>query len=45
MDLADTLLVAAEALATRRVFTIDRKDFATYRVRQGNRHYAVEIGS
>lgn len=44
MDLADaSLVVAAETLATRKVFTIDRKDFAAYRVRRGHRHYAVEI--
>jgi predicted nucleic acid-binding protein len=46
MDLADASLVAAaEALGTRRVFTIDRKDFETYRVRRGHRHYPVEIVS
>ncbi len=44
MDLADASLVAAaEAIGTRRVFTIDRKDFATYRVRRGHRHQAVQI--
>jgi len=44
MDLADASLVAAaEALGTRRVFTIDRNDFATYRVRRGHRHFPVEI--
>jgi len=44
MDLADaSLLAAAEALGTRRVFTIDRKDFETYRVRRGHRYYPVEI--
>lgn len=44
MDLADaSLIVAAETLSTRKVFTIDRKDFAAYRVRRGHRHYAVEI--
>jgi len=44
MDLADaSLVVAAEALATVKVFTIDRSDFATYRVRRGHRHYAMEI--
>ncbi|MEW5984855.1 MAG: PIN domain-containing protein [Acidobacteriota bacterium] len=44
MDLADaSLVVAAEALGTRKVFTIDRRDFATYRVRLGHRHYAVDI--
>jgi hypothetical protein len=44
MDLADaSLMVAAEALATRRVFTLDRNDFETYRVRRGHRHYPMEI--
>jgi predicted nucleic acid-binding protein len=44
MDLADaSLIVAAELLGTRKVFTIDRDDFETYRVRRGHRHYAVEI--
>ena len=43
MDLADaSLIVAAEMLVTRRVFTIDCQDFAAYRVRRGHRHYAVE---
>jgi predicted nucleic acid-binding protein len=46
MDLADaSLIAAAEALDTRRVFTVDRRDFATYRVRRGHRHYGVEIVS
>jgi hypothetical protein len=44
MDLADaSLIVAAEALPTRKVFTIDRQDFATYRIRRGHRYYGVEI--
>jgi predicted nucleic acid-binding protein len=44
MDLADASLVtAAEALGTRRVFTIDRHDFETYRVRRGHRHHAIQI--
>ncbi len=44
MDLADaSLLVAAETLSTRRVFTIDRRDFGAYRIRRGHRHYPVEI--
>lgn len=44
MDLADaSLIVAAESLATRRVFTIDRKDFETYRVRRGHRYYPLEV--
>lgn len=46
MDLADaSLVVAAETLATRKIFTIDRKDFQTYRVRRGHRYYPVEIVS
>ena len=46
MDFADASLVAAaEALGTRRVFSIDRKDFETYRVRRGHGHYPVEIVS
>jgi predicted nucleic acid-binding protein len=46
MDLADASLVtAAEALGTRRVFTIDRNDFETYRVRRGHRHQAMQIVS
>jgi predicted nucleic acid-binding protein len=44
MDLADaSVVVAAEALRTRRVFTVDRRDFAAYRIRRGHRHYPVEI--
>ena len=46
MDLADaSLVVAAESIGTRRVFTIDRKDFETYRVRRGHRHHPMEIVS
>jgi uncharacterized protein len=44
MDLADaSLVVAAEASGTRKVFTVDRRDFEVYRVRRGHRHYALEI--
>jgi len=44
MDLADaSLIAAAEALNTRRIFTTDRRDFATYRIRRGHRHHPVEI--
>lgn len=44
MDLADaSLVVAAEVLGARRVFTIDRSDFATYRVRRGHRHHALQM--
>jgi predicted nucleic acid-binding protein len=44
MDFADASLVAAaESLVTRKVFTVDRRDFETYRVRRGHRHYPMEI--
>jgi predicted nucleic acid-binding protein len=44
MDLADaSLIVAAEVLPTRKIFTIDRQDFATYRIRRGHRYYGVDI--
>jgi predicted nucleic acid-binding protein len=44
MDLADaSLVVAAERLATRRVFTVDRQDFAAYRVRRGHRLHSIEV--
>jgi predicted nucleic acid-binding protein len=46
MDLADaSLVVAAEVLGTRKIFTIDRRDFETYRIRRGHRHYPLEIVS
>lgn len=44
MDFADASLVAmAEARSTRRVFSIDRGDFATYRIKRGHRYVAFEI--
>lgn len=44
MDLADaSLITAAEFLRTRKIFTVDRNDFSTYRIQQGHRHEAVEI--
>lgn len=44
MDLADaSLIAAAEALATRRIFTIGRRDFEAYRVRRGHRYHPVQI--
>ncbi len=44
MDLADaSLITAAETLRTRRIFTVDRRDFSAYRIRRGHRHQAVEI--
>ena len=44
MDLADASLVAlAEAERPNRIFTIDRNDFATYRIKRGHRHYQFEV--
>jgi uncharacterized protein len=44
MDFADaSLIVTAEALKTLKIFTIDRNDFETYRIRRGHRHYKVDI--
>lgn len=44
MDLADaSIIVAAEALETRRVFTLDHNDFETYRIKKGYRDQPVEI--
>jgi hypothetical protein len=44
MDLADaSLVVAAERLGIRRVLTVDRRDFDTYRVRRGHRHLPFRV--
>lgn len=44
MDLADaSLITAAEAMQTCKIFTIDRNDFLSYRIRRGHRHEKVEI--
>lgn len=44
MDLADASLVAAaETLQTRKIFTVDRGDFSSYRIRSGRRHESFEI--
>ena len=44
MDLADaSVIVAAEALQTRKVFTLDKADFAAYRIRRGHRHQPVDV--
>ena len=43
MDLADASLVAyAEALKVHKVFTIDRTDFSSYRIKRGHRHSTFE---
>lgn len=44
MDLADaSMIVAAEELKTSKIFSLDRNDFETYRVRRGHRHLPVQI--
>lgn len=44
MDLADaSLVVAAERLGTRRVLTLDRNDFLSYRVRLGQRLVPMDL--
>lgn len=44
MDLAvASLVAAAETLDIRKVFTLDRNDFATYRARRGHRHEPLEV--
>ena len=44
MDLADaSLLMAAESLNANTIFTLDRHDFETYRIRRGHRHIKLEL--
>ena len=44
MDLADaSLVVLAEALKFRKVFTLDRNDFTTYRIQHGHRQLAFDL--
>ena len=44
MDLADaSVIAAAEILQTRKVFTLDKGDFAAYRIRRGHRHQPVDV--
>jgi hypothetical protein len=44
MDLADaSLVVAAQSLKIQRIFTIDRKDFAVYRIRMGYHYKSFEV--
>lgn len=44
MDLADASLVAlAETRRLHKIFTIDRSDFATYRIQNGHRQSAFEM--
>lgn len=44
MDLADaSLVVLAENLKLRKVFTLDRHDFTTYRIKRGHRYLPFEV--
>ena len=44
MDLADaSIVVAAENLKSKKIFTLDRNDFETYRIRRGHRHIPFEV--
>ena len=44
MDFADASLVSsAERYGARTIFTIDRNDFATYRMKLGHRHVAFNV--
>ena len=44
MDFADASLVCmAEHLAIRRIFTLDRNDFSSYRIKKGFQHLTFEI--
>lgn len=44
MDLADaSLVVLAETLKLRKVFTLDRNDFATYRIQYGHRQVVFDL--
>lgn len=38
-----SLSTAAEILTTTRIFTVDRRDFETYRIRRGHRPTRVDI--
>jgi len=44
MDLADaSLVVLAEQERLKRIFTLDRRDFLSYRVRHGHRRVALRL--
>ena len=44
MDFADaTLLALAESLGTRKIFTLDFKDFNVYQYKKGHRYYSLNL--
>lgn len=44
MDFADaSLIAAAETLGTLKIFTLDKRDFAVYRIRRGKRRMPVTV--
>lgn len=44
MDFADaSLVLMAEKLQLQKIFTIDRNDFSTYRIKRGHKYKAFEI--
>lgn len=44
MDFADaSLIIAAEFLRTNKIFTLDRNDFAAYRIRKGHHYESIDI--
>lgn len=44
MDFADaTLLALAESLGTRKIFTLDFKDFNFYQYKKGHRYYSLDL--
>lgn len=44
MDFADaTLISLAEQFKTDKVFTLDFRDFRTYRIKKGHRHYPLSL--
>jgi predicted nucleic acid-binding protein len=44
MDLADASLVtAAERMQTRKILTLDRNDFESYRLKRGHRHLTFQL--
>jgi hypothetical protein len=43
MELADASLAAAEQLRITRIFTLDRKDFSSYRARIGRSQRGFKV--